>query len=149
MSKVLTLTGFSSDMSLDQEEEFRLRFVRADGSEFRLPVPEETVTSLMAELFGKKAAKGVPAAEGFPDSYIDENEMAFASAHIEEQGPEDLQEGVLEPSTAPAQDDGLDENGDPIPGHPRTLEAEAAQKAAQAKRRRRTSPAAEEEVQAL
>jgi hypothetical protein len=88
------LNGILQGVSLKGEIQNYLDFVKEDGTSFKLPVPEETVQALLAEIYGTKGGNGSvkEAAEGFPEEQPDGATVFGEEDHQGERAPVDEEE---------------------------------------------------------
>lgn len=84
------LTGFSQGVSFTKKEEtlHYLDFKTDEGKSFRLPVPEETLNTLIAEVYGEEKVAAPEAPEEMEEPEEDDLPEGATTFGEEEEGPE-------------------------------------------------------------
>ncbi len=140
----LRIVAWSSDVDLEtQAESFFLKVARPDGTYFRVPVSEETTQTLMAEAYTRRPVQNPNEEDRAADP-----ETPFVEPEDEWAPPQPTMRAPQREVAKTPADDGLDRNGDPIPGHPNTLAMEAREVSAKT-RRSRLVDTSEEGIRAL
>lgn len=95
----MKLLGIMQGVSLKGEIQNYLDFEKEDGSKFQLPVPEETVKVLLAEIYGQKPEEEIepvpdedPVPFEVPEDEHPEGATTFGGEEEEEEAPEEEEE---------------------------------------------------------
>jgi hypothetical protein len=92
----MKLRGIGQDISLEGETQNYLDFLRDDGTTFRLPVSEESVKLLIAEIYKKQdQEQQSPVAAAYESEPVEQHATEFGGNGSEE---EEQPEGYVEES---------------------------------------------------